>query len=107
PIGRTIQQHQPGETDMSQYLLIENKGEAPESAFTILGASNKSDMDIPGLIGRFGSGAALGTVTLLRQGVAPTIFCGKTRMDFFTEGLRVVDVAQNESYYDQIGIQYG
>ncbi len=92
---------------MNEYLLIENAGEAPEVAFTMLGASDKSELDIPGLIGRFGSGAALGTCTLLRQGINPTVFTGRTRMDFFTERMEVTDVRKEVTAYRQVGVQYG
>ncbi len=91
----------------NEYLLIENKGEAPETAFTVLGASGKANLNIPGIIGRFGSGAPLGTCTLVRQGIMPTVFLGRTRMDFFTERLEVTDVRQETTTFRQIGVQYG
>lgn len=90
-----------------RFLMIENKGEAPITAFTVLGATNKKDSDIKGLIGTFGSGACLGTITLLRHGIAPTVFCGQTRMEFFTTDLEVKTVDDHTTNYKQVNIQFG
>jgi hypothetical protein len=59
-------------------LLIQNKGEAPIEAFTLLGASLSRADD--GLIGQFGSGAKLAVTALLRAGFKVTVYCGLTRM---------------------------
>lgn len=72
------------------YLKIENPGVAPETAFTTLGASTKTHIDdVPGLIGRFGSGANLGTLTLLRDGINPICYADLLRLEFSTRPITV------------------
>lgn len=62
------------------YLMIENKGVADARSFTKLGLSTargKSDR-----IGQFGTGAKHGILCLIRHGLFPTLYCGKTKMEF-------------------------
>jgi hypothetical protein len=84
-------------------LLIQNRGVAPEEAFTLLGASgSRSEND---LIGQFGSGAKLAVTTLLRAGKKVVVYCGKTRMEFKTKTINIDDgISSREE--EQVYIQY-
>jgi len=65
------------------FLMIENSGEADVRSFTTLGLStSRGDSSA---IGQFGSGAKHGILLLLRQGINPYIYCGKTRIEFYTK----------------------
>jgi len=66
------------------YLMIQNAGVAPTEAFTLLGMSLTRDDDTAGLIGQFGSGNKHAINLLLRLGIKFYIYCGKTRLEFFT-----------------------
>lgn len=80
---------------MSKFILIENTGVASPEAFTILGASNKAGTDA---IGQFGSGTKFGTLTLLRKGINPTVFCGNLKLEFGTKPIQFEGVEQNRVY---------
>lgn len=86
------------------YLLVQNRGVAPEEAFTLLGASGSRSED--GLIGQFGSGAKLAITTLLRAGKKVTIYCGKTRMEFKTKTITIND-GISERNERQVYVQFG
>lgn len=73
------------------YLMIQNKGVAPETAYTLLGASNTRTSSVEGTIGQFGTGSKHAISTLLRAGLKVRIYCGKTRMDFQTRSQDVND----------------
>lgn len=89
------------------YLKIENPGLAPTEAFTTLGASTKTDIhDVPGLIGRFGSGANLGTLTLLREGLNPVIFTGTLRLEFSTKPI-TVSASGRSVDHQRVQVRYG
>ncbi len=89
------------------YLMIENKGVAPLTAFTVLGATTKRDSDIPGLIGTFGSGANMGTLDLLRHEIHPIVYCGNDRLEFSTRPLSVEDVRGETTHHRQVYVTYG
>lgn len=85
-------------------LIIQNKGVAPEEAFTLLGASgSRSEND---LIGQFGSGAKLAITTLLRAGKRVVVYCGKTRMEFKTKTIEIND-GISPRQERQVFIQFG
>lgn len=67
------------------YLKIENKGVAPHESFTLFGATSKRTSTNPLVIGTFGSGAKMAVGTLLRSHINPQVFCGLTKMEFFTK----------------------
>ncbi len=73
------------------YLMIQNMGTAPTEAFTLLGLSMTEGCGIRGAIGQFGSGNKLAINLLLRLGVEFHIYCGKTRMEFFTQSETISD----------------
>ena len=73
------------------YLMIQNKGVAPTEAFTLLGLSMTEGCGVRGAIGQFGSGNKLAINLLLRLGVEFHIYCGKTRMEFFTQSETISD----------------
>lgn len=85
-------------------LLIQNRGEAPIEAFTLLGASLSRSED--GLIGQFGSGAKLAITTLLRAGLKVTVYCGLTRMEFRTKTI-TIDDGLEKKHEEQVYIQFG
>jgi hypothetical protein len=89
---------------MANYLLIQNKGEAPVEAFTLLGASMSRNDD--GLIGQFGSGAKLAITTLLRKGLKVIVYCGLTRMEFKTKTITIND-GLGERQERQVYVQFG
>lgn len=65
------------------YLMIQNPGEAPIESYTLLGMStSRGNSD---LIGQFGSGAKFAINVLLRAGLKFHIYCGRTRLQFFTQ----------------------
>ncbi len=66
------------------YLLIQNRGVAPVEGYTLLGMSTTSDCGVQGTIGQFGTGAKQAVNVLLRAGLKFWIYCGKTRLEFFT-----------------------
>lgn len=72
-------------------LLIQNDGVAPVESFTLLGASTTRDSNVDGVIGQFGTGAKHAINVLLRAGLEPRIYCGKTRIDFFTKPHELTD----------------
>ena len=67
-----------------QYLMVQNKGMAPTQAFSLLGFSMTEGCEVKGVIGQFGSGNKLAINLLLRLGIKVYIYCGKTRLEFFT-----------------------
>jgi len=74
-----------------QYLMIQNPGEAPIEGYTILGMSTTRDSGVKGTIGQFGSGSKHAINVLLRAGLEFFIYCGKTRLHFYTETRTVSD----------------
>lgn len=71
------------------FLLIQNEGEAPIEAFTVLGDSGSRHRD--GLIGQFGSGNKHGINLLLRLGVEFYIYSGPNKLEFFPERVIVTE----------------
>lgn len=67
------------------YLCISNNGVAPYEALTILGITSTRYREHPLFIGQFGSGAKHAIALLLRIGIHPIIYCGKTKLTFTTE----------------------
>jgi len=66
-------------------LMIENKGVAPQEAFTLLGMSTARHSDVEGIIGQFGSGSKHAINVLLRRGLNIRVYCGLDRLVFGTE----------------------
>lgn len=82
------------------YLMIQNSGVAPTEAFTLLGMSMTEGCGIRGAIGQFGSGNKLAINLLLRLGIKVYIYCGKTRLEFFTVAETISDgISQKEVYH--------
>jgi hypothetical protein len=73
------------------YLLISNVGVAPVEGYTLLGMSTTRDSGVAGAIGMFGSGTKHAINLLLRRGVKVWIYCGLTRLEFFTADEEVND----------------
>lgn len=71
------------------FLLIQNDGEAPIEAFTVLGDSGSRHRD--GLIGQFGSGNKHGINLLLRLGIEFYIYSGPNKLEFFPERFVVTE----------------
>ena len=74
-----------------QFLMIQNNGIAPTEAFTLLGMSMTEGCGVKGAIGQFGSGNKLAINLLLRLGIKVYIYCGKTRLEFFTVAETISD----------------
>lgn len=70
---------------MALYLKIENTGIAPFEGFTLFGATSKRSSGNPLVIGTFGSGSKMAVGTLLRSFINPQVFCGLTKLEFFTK----------------------
>jgi len=70
---------------VTEYLLIQNKGEAPVEGYTVLGFSSTRNCGVEGTIGQFGSGAKHAINLCLRHGLAVWVYCGKTRLEFNLE----------------------
>ncbi len=66
------------------YLKIQNVGVAPVEAYTMLGVSTTRDCGVDGVIGKFGSGTKHAINVLLRAGIQFYVYCGLTRLEFFT-----------------------
>jgi hypothetical protein len=85
-------------------LLIQNRGEAPVEAFTLLGASLSRGEKT--LLGKFGSGGKLSVCALLRRGLKVTVYTGLTRMEFKTKVIEIndgIEVKQERQVYIQFG----
>lgn len=71
------------------FLLIQNKGVAPIEGYTLLGMS--TSREVAGAIGQFGSGTKHAINLLLRKGLEFYIYCGKNRLEFFYENVKIND----------------
>lgn len=66
---------------LTQYLMIQNKYEAPTESFIVLGASSRRATK--GLaIGQFGTGAKHAVNIAMREGLTTRVYCGRKRIDF-------------------------
>ncbi len=70
---------------MALFLKIENAGVAPYEGFTLFGATSKRNSTNPLCIGTFGSGGKMAVGTLLRAFINPQVFCGLTKLNFYTK----------------------
>jgi hypothetical protein len=77
-----------------QYLMISNPGRAPVEGYTLFGATSKRESTDKRIIGTFGSGNKHGISLALRQGINPLVFCGETRLSFYTKPVNIVGVAK-------------
>lgn len=80
---------------MSTFILIENAGEAFIESFTTLGVSTARGDDSK--IGQFGSGAKMAVLQLLRNGTAPIIYSGTTKLEFMTEPAKMGNKLYNKT----------
>lgn len=71
------------------YLLIENPGIVPIEALTVIGLSTTRYAQKEGSIGQFGSGSKASLALFLRNNLNVVIFSDKTRLDFYTEPLKI------------------
>jgi len=88
---------------MVAFLKIENPGIAPDTSFTLIGASTKRGSD--NLIGKFGSGGKQSICDLLRHDLPLTVFGGSLRMDY---GVRSQDVNDglHEHKFNRVIVKY-
>jgi len=91
---------------MPTYLKIENVGVCPPDGFTVLGVSLADMTDQQGVTGQFGSGNRHGVAVCLRHEVAPVVFCGSLRLEFFTKPQTVSD-AQASQNFVRVCVIYG
>lgn len=73
------------------FVCIQNPGVAPVEGYTLLGASTTRGCDVDGTIGQFGSGNKHAINVLLRAGLKVFVYCGKTRLDFYTRDDEIDD----------------
>jgi hypothetical protein len=91
---------------MPAYLKIENIGVCPPEGFTVLGVSLADTSDNQGVIGQFGSGNKHGVAVCLRNNLAPVVFCGTLRLDFFTRPQTVADSKASKDF-GRVCVKYG
>ena len=91
---------------MPAYLKIENIGVCPPEGFTVLGVSLADTSDNQAVIGQFGSGNKQGVAVCLRSNVAPVVFCGTLRLDFFTKPQTVADSKASKDFA-RVCVKYG
>jgi len=91
---------------MPAYLKIENIGVCPPEGFTVLGVSLADTSDNRGVIGQFGSGCKHAAAVCLRNNVAPIVFCGTLRLDFFTKPQAVTDSKASKDFA-RVCVKYG
>lgn len=91
---------------MPAYLKIENIGVCPPEGFTVLGVSLADTSDQQGVIGQFGSGNKHGVAVCLRNDIAPVVFCGTLRLEFFTKSQTVSD-SQASKEFARVCVRYG
>jgi hypothetical protein len=87
------------------FLLIENKGVADYQGFTVFGATSKRNSDNQNIIGTFGSGSKMAIGTLLRSHINPQIFCGLTKLTFYTKPMKIKS-ANGDSDHKQVCVQF-
>jgi len=91
---------------MPAYLKIENVGVCPPEGFTVLGVSLADTSSQQGVIGQFGSGNKHGVAVCLRNEIAPVVFCGSLRLEFFTRPQSVAD-SQSSKDFARVCVRYG
>lgn len=82
-----------------QYLKIENPGVAPTECFTLLGCSTSRYSDNADVTGQFGTGVKHAINLLLSRGYSPTIYCGKTSLEFFLKAKDIKDDYTEHTFY--------
>jgi hypothetical protein len=87
------------------YLKIENFGVCPTEGFTLFGATTRRNSDNPNIIGTFGSGAKIACGTLLRNNINPQVFCGLSKLEFFTKKIKVQS-ANSETPHNQVCVRH-
>jgi hypothetical protein len=91
---------------MPAYLKIENIGVCPPEGFTVLGVSLADTSDNPAVIGQFGSGNKHSVAVCLRNNLAPVVYCGTLRLDFFTRPQTVADSKASKDF-GRVCVKYG
>ena len=86
------------------YLRITNKGVCDPISFTTLGVSTSRKNE--NSIGQFGSGALHGTLVLLRNDISPIIYCGTTKMSFFTKNTTIKNQDESQTF-QQVYVKIG
>lgn len=91
---------------MPAFLKIENIGVCPPEGFTVLGVTLADTTDQQGVIGQFGSGNKHGVAVCLRNEMAPVVFCGTLRLEFFTKPQTVSDSKATKDFA-RVCVRYG
>lgn len=78
------------------YLMIQNSGVADVRSFTKLGLSSARGQSDK--IGQFGSGAKHGVLTLMRHGLNPAIYCGRTKLEFFSQPAKMGSTSYGDMF---------
>ena len=87
------------------FLKIENAGVAPFEGFTIFGATSKRGSNNPLIVGTFGSGGKMAVGTLLRKNINPQVFCGLTKLSFFTKPMKMKSTSGDVDH-KQVCVQF-
>lgn len=91
---------------MTAYLMIENPGICPPQGFTVLGVSLADTSSQRGVIGQFGSGNKHGVNVLLRHDIAPVVYTGTLRLEFFTKPQTISDSKASKEF-SRVCVRYG
>lgn len=91
---------------MPAFLKIENVGVCPPEGFTVLGVSLADTSQHEQVIGQFGSGCKQSVGLCLRYEVAPVVFCGSLRLEFFTKPQNVADSKASKDFA-RVCVKYG
>ena len=87
-----------------KYLQISNDGVCDPIGFTTLGVSTSREDG--NKIGQFGSGNKLSALVLLRNNINPIIYCGETKIHFFTKSA-TMKYTGGEQQFEQVYVQIG
>lgn len=82
-----------------QYLLIQNKGEAPLEGYTVLGYSSTRNCGTDNTIGQFGSGSKHAINLCLRNSLPVWVYCGKERLEFSLHNETINDGLRDDEVY--------
>lgn len=87
------------------YLKIENTGVADYNSLLLFGATGNRYSTNPLTIGTFGSGSKHSIGALLRAGVNAQVFCGLTKLEYFSQPKKIRKAAGGEQMQQQVCVR--
>ena len=87
---------------MSLFLKIKNKGVADYNSLLLFGATCNRYSTSPMTVGTFGSGAKHSIGALLRAGINPQVFCGLTKLSYFSKPKKLRKASGGENMQQQV-----